>query len=417
MRVLLINPNRYHFPPVLPVGIEYLAGSLTSHGKDFFVLDLCFSENPENELLQTLESCHPDIAAISVRQTDTVLYHQNEFMLPGIRNFTGICKSQGCITVLGGSGFSIMPEEIMEYTNADFGIYGPGEYSFIKLINFIDNGQCKEKILNGYADFPSSTQDYQREIVSDYSSYLKNDGVVGFRTQIGCDGKCIFCTEADKRIIFHNPEKIGREIAMIKKTGYQDFHLCDSEFNLNIRHCIEVCKAIKDISGPVRWALYMKPEPFNEDLFYWLHQSGADRLTLSMDTLDTSNHYLRMIRDLLLLANRHHLKVAIDLSTGLPYEDIQNAQKMINFLDRQPVRTVGVNFFYRVYPGTGLYHMIRHDAGLQRFLIRSSENESFLYPVFFNCFDISKMTRLVKKRKKFRIEGFEKATNYQRLGK
>lgn len=161
----------------------------------------------------------------------------------------------------------------------------------------------------------------------------------------------------------------------------------------------------------------MKPEPFSEDLFYWLHQSGADMLTLSMDTQNTSSGYLRMIGDFLFLANKYHLKVAIDLSTGFPYEDMQNAHKMIDCLDRQPVKTIGVNFFYRVYPGTGLYHMIRHHSDLQRFLIRSSSDENFLFPVFFNFFDINKMTQLVKNRKKFRIEGFEKATNYQRLGK
>jgi radical SAM superfamily enzyme YgiQ (UPF0313 family) len=399
------------------VGIEYISGSLKLQGIEFKVLDLCFSMAPETELLKKLKSYYPDIAAISVRQTDTVLYHQNEFILPEIRKYTGICKSFGCITVLGGSGFSIMPEQIMEYTGADFGVYGPGEYSFIRLINAIEKSNCNERILNGYEDFPSAIQDFKREIVTDYDSYLNNEGVVGFRTQIGCNEECIFCTESDKRIIFHDPENVGREIALIKGLGYHHFHLCDSEFNLSIEHCIEVCKAVKSIAGSVKWALYMKPEPYSEDLFHWLHQSGADMLTLSMDTLKTGKDYLEMIGEFLFLADKYHLMVAVDLSTGFPYENMQNAQKMIDFLDKQPVRTVGINFFYRVYPGTGLFSMIRHHSDLKRFLIWSCEDESFLYPVFFNYFDINQMARLVKNRKKFRIEGFERATNYQRLKK
>lgn len=417
MRVLLINPNRYQFPPVIPVGIEYISGSLALQGIEFSVLDLCFSDHPEDDILNALKSYHPDIAGISIRQTDTVLYHQNECFLPEIQKYTGICKSYGCICVLGGSGFSIMPEEILKYTGADYGICGPGEYSFIRLIHSIENGTGSPIIMDGYADFPATIRDHKREIVVDYSSYLKNEGIVGFRTQIGCDGKCIFCTESDKKVIFHDPGAVGDEIALLKGLGYDNFHLCDSEFNLSIEHCIDVCKAIISTSGPVRWTLYMKPEPFNEDLFSWLHQSGADMLTLSMDTQNTSNHYLRMIGEFLSLANKYHLKIAIDLSTGFPYEDIQNAQKIIVFLDKQPVHTVGVNSFYRVYPGTGLYHMIRHHADLQRFLLKSSADDDFLFPVFFNCFDISRMKKLIGKRKKFRIEGFEKATNYQRLGK
>jgi len=417
MRVLLVNPNRYHFPPVIPVGIEYLSGFLVSHNIQFRVLDLCFCNEPEDELYHTLESYDPDIAAISVRQTDTVLYHQNVFFLPEIQKYTGICKSFGCITVLGGSGFSIMPEEILRYTGADHGISGPGEHSFIRLIRSIENGTGSPELMDGYADYPATVRDHRREIVVDYSSYLGNEGIVGFRTQIGCDGKCMFCTEADKKVIFHDPGTVGQEINMLVRQGYENFHLCDSEFNLSIEHCIEVCKAIESTSGPVRWSLYMKPEPFSEDLFRCLYHSGADMLTLSMDTLDTSNHFLGMIGDFLYLANKYRLKVAVDLSTGFPYEDMQNAKTMIDFLENQPVQTVGVNFFYRVYPGTGLYLLIKYHNDLQQYLINSSDNDDFLLPVFFNFFDTEEMKKILGRRKKFRIEGFEMATNYQRLGR
>ncbi len=417
MKVLLVNPNRYRFPPVIPLGIEYISGALASQGIHFTVLDLCFSEAPEDDLLKALKSFQPDIAAVSVRQTDTVLYHQNVCFLPGIKVYTDICKSYGCIAVLGGSGFSVMPQEILDYTGADYGIYGPGEFSFIRLIHSIEKGTGCAKMLDGYADYPSSFKGVKREIVVDYSAYLQNEGIVGFRSQIGCDGTCLFCTEAEKKVIFHDPIAVGQEIALLKGLGYEHFHLCDSEFNLNLKHCMDVCKAIETVSGPVRWTLYMKPEPFSEDLFHRLHRSGADMLTLSMDTRDTSNHYLRMIGDFLLLANRYHLKVAIDLSTGFPYEDIRNAQVMIDFLNKQPVQTVGVNFFYRVYPGTGLYYMIRKHADLQQFLIKPSDDGNFLFPVFFNYFDINRIKKMLRYRKKFRIEGFEMATNYQRLGK
>jgi hypothetical protein len=417
MSVLLINPNRYKFPPVIPVGIEYISGSLVSQGIDFATLDLCFSDMPENELVETITSYHPDIAAISIRQTDTTLYHQNECFLPEIKKYTGICKSYGCIVVLGGSGFSIMPEKILEYAGADYGIHGPGEYAFVRLLNSIADGGSHQRILDGYPDFPADFRAPKREMVVDYAAYIQNEGIVGFRTQIGCDGKCMFCTESDKKVIFRDPDEVGQEIAMIKRLGYENFHLCDSEFNLSVEHCIDVCKAIKSISGPVNWALYMKPEPYNEDLFYWLRQSGANMLTLSLDTQDTSGHYLRMVGDFLFLANKYHLKVAIDLSTGFPFEDMANAQTMIDFLDRQPVHTVGVNFFYRVYPGTKLHQLIEHHSDLQQFLIKPSDDKDFLFPVFFNFFNIDKMKKITANRKKFRIEGFEKATNYQRLGR
>ena len=159
----------------------------------------------------------------------------------------------------------------------------------------------------------------------------------------------------------------------------------------------------------------MKPEPFSEDLFGWLEKSGARILTLSIHTQYCSIHSQKLIADFLKLANRFNIKVAIDLSTGFPFEEFNNACKMIDFLDKQPVETVGVNSFYRVYPDTPLYKMIKENTNLKKHLINSFADETYLRPAFFNWFDLSLLKQLTKGRKKFRIEGFERATNYQRI--
>ena len=50
MKVLLINPNRYKFPPAPPIGLEYLAACLEQKGHTAEILDLCFSENIYEEI-------------------------------------------------------------------------------------------------------------------------------------------------------------------------------------------------------------------------------------------------------------------------------------------------------------------------------------------------------------------------------
>ena len=55
MKLLLINPNRYHNPPVMPIGLEYLSGAVTAAGHDVEVLDLCFSDKPMDELSKALQ--------------------------------------------------------------------------------------------------------------------------------------------------------------------------------------------------------------------------------------------------------------------------------------------------------------------------------------------------------------------------
>jgi radical SAM superfamily enzyme YgiQ (UPF0313 family) len=399
----------------MPLGLEYLAGALAQSMHRFEILDLCFARDPEKDMLEALHRCKPDIAGFTLRQIDSVLYHNNEFFLPEAAHLIGICRSRGYRTVLGGAGFSIMPGAIMNFTGAEYGITGPGEIALVRLLDSLERGEEPARISHGVNDFLGGPHRWTRHRVFDYQPYLANDGIAGFRTQIGCTGSCLFCTEANKPCIYHDPRDVGGEIAALQRQGCEKFHLCDSEFNLNIEHCVEICKAIASMAGPVRWALYMKPDPFSDELMRWLNLSGAEMITLSINTWDAASR-LSQIGELIGLAANYSIKVAVDLSTGSPGEDAGEAAQIISFLDSQPVDTVGVNSYYRVYEGTGLHALIQEKRELRRFLINHEGNEDFLRPVFFNYFDLPLLQKLTLGKKKFRIEGFEKATNYQRIG-
>ena len=92
MKILLINPNRYHYPPVIPVALEYLAGELSDTHHEYSILDLCFSENPCLEIENSINHFQPDVIGITIRQIDTVLYQNNEFFLEEIKKYFLICK-------------------------------------------------------------------------------------------------------------------------------------------------------------------------------------------------------------------------------------------------------------------------------------------------------------------------------------
>lgn len=417
MNILFINPNRYHYPPVIPLALEYLAGELTKTQHTFSVLDLCFSDNPEKDLLNEVKQNKPDIVGFTIRQIDTVLYHNNEFFLDEIKKLIQLCKKQNLKVILGGVGFSIMPGKILEYTGADFGINGPGEIALVQLLNDLEKNEKPKKIIYGYKYFNLKYYSFKREKVVNYEHYIKKDGIIGFRTQVGCNSSCPFCTEANKKIIFHYPDEVGKEVAGLKKQGYSHFHLCDSEFNLDTGHCISVCKSIVKYAGPINWALYMKPEPFSEELFYWIKQSGANLITLSLNTYDYNKEYLEKLKLFFQYAKINNIKIAIDLSTGFPYEDIENLKTIIDFLNNQPIETVGVNAFYRIYPNTLLYKQIIKNKTLKQYLINWTEGADFIHPVFFNYFSENQLNEIIEKKTKFRLEGFEKATNYQRVKK
>ena len=415
MKVLLINANRYNFPPVIPAGLEYLYGHIQKSNHEAFVLDLCFSSDPLQELENKINEIKPDIAGISIRHIDTVLYQNNEFFIYEVKEYVEICKKMNLKVILGGAGYSIMPAEILDFTGADYGVCGPGELALVRLLDDIEKGRSIPQISNGFSFFTGNKYEFVRSKVIDYSDYIDNDGIVGFRTQTGCTDNCFFCTEGKTQIIYNTPESVGQEISELKQNGYSHFHLCDSEFNLNTDHCINVCKAIIECAGPVNWTLYMKPEPFSADMFRWLKKSGATLITLSIDTKTSGAKSFKRLSEFFRLSVKEKIKIAIDLSIGYPYEEIQQTKKMIDYLSEQPVETVGINSYYRVYPGTPLFNIIIKDRSLEKYLINWNPNTNYLFPVFYNLFSVKQVRDLIGNNPKFRIEGFDKNTNYQRV--
>ncbi len=415
MKILLINANRYNFPPVIPAGLEYLYGHLQKSRHEVFILDLCFSRDPLQELSNKIIEIKPDIAGISIRHIDTVLYQNNEFFIYEIKEYVEVCKKLKLKVILGGVGYSIMPEEILDYTGADYGICGPGEVALEQLLDNIETGKSVSQITNGFSFFTGSRFEFARSKVIDYSDYISNDGIVGFRTQTGCTDNCFFCTEGKTQIIYNTPESVGKEISELKQGGYSHFHLCDSEFNLNINHCINICKAIIEYAGPINWTLYMKPEPYSVDMFKWLEKSGATLITLSIDTKSSGVKSFKKLTEFFSLANKEEIKIAVDLSIGHPYEEVQQTKAMIDFLGGQPAETIGVNSVYRVYPGTPLYYTIIKDQSLEKYLINWRPDANYLFPVFYSLFSVKEVRELIGNNTKFRIEGFDRNTNYQRV--
>ncbi len=412
MNILLINPNRYRHPPVIPVGIEYLLGTLASSAHRGSALDLCFSDDPEHDLRSALDSLQPDIAGISIRQVDTALYPDNHFFLPEIGRYVEVCHEKGLRVVLGGSGFSIMPREILRYTGADYGISGPGEFALIKLLDQLSGDPAAVDALH---ESRERRLGEKRELVFDYGRYFADDGIAGFRTQVGCTQTCFFCVESARPAVFRNPESVVEELKAIKDKGYHRFHLCDSEFNQHLPHCLEVCKAIRGGPGAIDWTLYLKPEPFSREFFELLAGSGATAITVSIDTSPHKPHDFTRYAALFRYAADRSIKVMIDLSVGYPGEKRETTQRMLDFLDNQPIVSAGVNAFYRIYPGTPLYRMIDADPSLHSGLIDFSPGSDFVAPVFYHRFEIDELREMIGGREKLRLEGFDTATNYQRV--
>ncbi len=418
LRILLINPNRMQNPPVIPIGLEYLTTSLEKHGHDVKILDLCFTAFPLDKLENHLNSEIYDIVGLSIRNIDSCIYFNNEFYLPKFKKLIDCVRQHEIPIILGGAGFSAMPNEILEYLQADYGIIGPGERAFPKFLESWQAGQLENNIINGWNYGLDDDLIHIRAKKVNYQQYYSNEGIVGFSTHVGCRNQCPYCIEASTKVSFRKVTNILGEIENLVNLGYTHFHLCDSEFNSDLNFSIDFCNALAKKSLPLKWTLYMKPFPYNESLFQLLHESNAYLITISVDSdkiTQTLNNYSYVdLAKIINYCNKYKIELAIDLLTGYPYETIDSTMEMLNFFQENRPKTVGISFYYRIYKNTPLKKSIRNDPTLQRKLTRAySEKENFLEPIFFSQYEQKDLEEIIAGDDLFRIAGIEPGVNYQ----
>jgi len=406
--ILLVNPNRFKNPPVIPIGLEYLAIALERHKHNVDILDLCFCESPEEELVKTLLKKSYDLVGFSIRNIDSLGYFNNEFFLPSVKPLIQCVKEHNIPILLGGSGFSAMPYEILDYFNADYGIIGPGETIFPLFLELLQSKQLTKKIFNGWQYSPDIELIHLRGKKFDYAKYLSLNESVGFETHKGCLGQCPYCVNADTQTWYYVIPNIIEELRYIVKQGYTHFQLCDGEFNSDLDFSIEFCRALIEANLPLKWQLFMKPYPYNKELFRILHETNAYRISIDVTSerkiQDLNNYTYHDLEKIIEYCNEYEIELTINSLVGYPYESLESVKNMINFFKTHRPTSISVDSYFRVYEHTELAKLIRNDNSLQRYLIKpDSETLKFLEPVFYNQFSKSLLGELISDDDLFRI--------------
>lgn len=418
LRVLLVNPNTMKMPPVIPIGLEYLITALKKYEYNVELLDLCFASSPENELNKTLDQKKYDIVGVTVRNIDFGLYFNSEFYLPAIKIIVQCIKKHDIPVVLGGAGFSAMPDDILEYLGADYGIIGPGERAFPEFLKSWESKTLEKRIHDGWQFGPDVSLVHFRGEAVNYMQYMSENGIIGFQTHVGCNNQCPYCIEANRKLWLKNIPNIIEEIRHLVDQGHSHFHLCDSEFNNDLNYSLDFCKALKESQLPLKWTLYMKPTPYSEELFKVLKESNAYLITLTVDSDERiqalNNYSYEDLVKIIEYCDEYKINIAIDLLTGYPHESLESTNKMLDFFRAHRPTRVSVGFYYRLAKGTPLTELIKKEVSLREKLTRSfSKGENFLKPIFFHQYSPEYFQELIAEENLFSIAGVVPGVNYQ----
>lgn len=407
---LVINTNRIK-PAIAPLGLDYLGEALTAKGYIVDLLDLCFSEDYRKAIDDYFRKRSVFAIGITIRNTDDCYLLSQDFFLPEIREIVKYLKTKTDVPIiLGGVGFSIMPEKILEYCELDLGIRGDGEEVLPLLLERIAEGRnytdLPGLVYRASGCFVNNPPEYfdlnkissRRRKFIDNRRYFNEGGQGNIETKRGCNKRCIYCADPvakGRKVRLRSPEQVVDELEALLDEGVDYFHFCDSEFNLPEDHAKAVCQQIinRGIDKKIDWYAYCSPRPFSEELAMLMKTAGCRGIDFGVD--NGNGEILKNlgrdfgkdeIKNTARFCHRYGITFMFDLLLGGPGETRETVKETIELMRETEPDRVGVMVGVRIYAGTELGNMVLKEGRMEenRNLQGKVEgNNDFFEPVFY----------------------------------
>jgi radical SAM superfamily enzyme YgiQ (UPF0313 family) len=408
--VVLINTN-WMQPVVAPIGLDYVGTALQNHGYDVELLDLAFAADRIRTTEKCLSATQPVAIGVTVRNTDDCYFVSQDSFLPEIKELVRfIGERTDAPVILGGCGFSILPVPLLEYCGCDLGIQGDGEVAFLELLDALHTDTDYTSIpglvyrtekgwrVNPAAGLPVAESTGEKRSVVDNPRYLAEGGMGNIETKRGCDRGCIYCADPiakGRRIRVRDPRAVVDELETLLNQGVDVLHLCDSEFNIPMRHATAVCEEIvgRNLGDRVRWYAYMSPTPFTGEFASLLKRAGCAGINFGIDSGNDAmlkrlgrDFTARDIVNTAGICRECGITFMFDLLLGGPGESRETVMETVELMRRCEPDRVGAAVGVRVYPGTPLARLVASEGAPERnpnLRGSTADNETFLEPVFY----------------------------------
>jgi anaerobic magnesium-protoporphyrin IX monomethyl ester cyclase len=203
MRVLLIQaPLGRNEKAVYPLGLSYIAGSIADK-HEFTVLDA--NLHSRDEIEARLINFKPDLIGIGLRNIDTTQSGDPYFYFQNFPPFIKWikCLSNNSLIVVGGSGFSMFPYEVMmACPEIDLGVNLEGEKTFPVLLDNLNKPEIvpnvfyrnnNKIIYSGFSELPDFALIGAPPRIIDPTRYQDALYQLGVQTKRGCTHRCLYC--------------------------------------------------------------------------------------------------------------------------------------------------------------------------------------------------------------------------------
>jgi len=304
MRIAFVSGNREKMPnAVIPIGLLYVMAS-TPDRHEKTLIDLCFADDPLAALRRGLGDFEPDVVAVGMRNIQNNEYAESAETLNWYGRLLDVVReTTNAPLVLGGSGFSIMPRDIMTHLRPDYGIAGEGECAFPAIVDAIEHGDDElagigslyfwnggQLVANpAGADFLDleALPFPDRSLVA--PEYYDEYGIDSIQTRRGCSLHCDYCVYPlieGRKGRLRSPKSIADELlaAVAAQPAIEHFFIVDSVFNLPLDHAKAVCRELIRRRWDVPWSCHANPLAFDSEFAGLAREAGCAGMEVGSDS-------------------------------------------------------------------------------------------------------------------------------------
>lgn len=292
MKIFLLSTNTDREPyPVYPLGMAVVAAALTAAKHKVQQFDYLASGESDALLLEAIEDFQPHVIGLSLRNIDNVdsFGSLDQWFLGRTKQIVNLLRSVVDVPIIvGGSAFSIMPDAILDFLGADFGVEGEGEQAVLDLLERVDQNGGGPRIVRSKPLQSSQMHSplIDRDILAFYN---RESGLPGLQTKRGCPHHCVYCTYPAIEgpcLRVRDPEDVIDDMVRLSRDhGVNHIFFTDSVFNDCQGHYLVLAEALAKRCLPIRWSAFFRPAAIQADELDVLLRSGLWGMEVGSDAL------------------------------------------------------------------------------------------------------------------------------------
>lgn len=410
MKILLINPPWSRIfggsLEASPLGLCYIAAVLEEQGYEVSIYNADYKKGLQltstsdmtakyEEYLRVLKDLnHPlweEVSAVISKQSpDIVGISVMTAKYGSALNVSRLVKrfNPNIPVVWGGIHPTILPDDTLKNNDVDIIVRGEGEYTFLELIENLDN---LNKVLGiSYKQNDEIVHNENRPLIEnlDELPFPARHLILGkenyhpetfgniFTTR-GCPYNCIFCASHNiwtKKVRYRTPENIVDEIKKVKRDfKTNQFRFEDDCFTVKNKFVDDVCNLLIKEKLHIKWTTETRANLVTDELIKKMKSAGCEDITIGVESGDEDTLKkmkkgitLEQVRNANRILKENKMKFSAFFMIGFPWETKKEINRTISLMEELDPR-MAIFSVATPYPGTELYEICKSEGLIPKY--------------------------------------------------